>query len=209
MFYLHQLALQKRIPPLPVYVDSPMAISVTDLYESHREDQDVEFTREAQSGEGDPLNVAGVHMTRSVEDSKKINDVVAPCIIVSASGMATGGRILHHLAKRLPDSRSAVLLVGYQGEGTNGRQLQDGAKFLKIFGEMVPVRAEVVVLPQLSAHAGRSELLRWLSGFQAPPRQTFLVHGEPVALQSFKGAIESTYHWPVTIPAYGQNVELT
>jgi metallo-beta-lactamase family protein len=209
MFYLHRLAMQKKIPALPVYVDSPMAISVTDLYESHREDQDVEFTREAQSGGGDPLNVAGVHMTRSVEDSKKINGVVAPCIIVSASGMATGGRILHHLEKRLPDSRSAVLLVGYQGEGTNGRQLQDGAKFLKIFGETVPVRAEVVVLPQLSAHAGRSELLRWLSGFQAAPRQTFLVHGEPVALQAFMGAVESTYHWPVTIPAYGQQVELT
>jgi metallo-beta-lactamase family protein len=183
-----------------------MAISVTELYESHREDQDLEFRGE-QAGTGDPLEVAGVHMTRSVEDSKQINNVVSPCIIVSASGMATGGRILHHLAKRLPDSRSAVLLVGYQGEGTRGRQLLDGAKFLNIFGEMVPVRAEVVEISQLSAHGGRSELLRWLSGFKSAPRQTFLVHGDPPALQSFKGAVEAQYKWPVTIAAYQQTFE--
>ena len=135
-------------------------------------------------------------MTRSVEDSKQINNVVSPCVDLSASGMANGGRILHHLAQRLPDSRSAVLLVGYQGEGTRGRQLQDGAKYLKIFGDMVPVRAEVVEISQLSAHGGRSELLRWLSGFKSAPRQTFLVHGEPPALQSFKGAIETQYKSP-------------
>src|SRR6202161_439026 len=152
MYYLRELVEQKRIPDLPVYVDSPMAISVTDLYARHHGDHDLRPQTSA-----DPLNLAHVHLTRTVEDSKKINDVVSPCIIVSASGMITGGRVLHHLAKRLPDSRSAVLLVGYQAEGSNGRQLQDGAKFLKIFGEMIPVRAEVVVLPQLSAHAGRSE----------------------------------------------------
>ncbi len=209
LYYLHKLAVDKKITPLPVYVDSPMAISVTRLYENHREEYDDVLRSRAESAKGDPLDVANVHMTSSVEDSKKINDVVSPCVIISASGMATGGRILHHLERRLPDSRSAVLLVGYQGEGTRGRALQDGAKFLKIFGEMVPVRAEVVELAQLSAHAGRSELLRWLSGFKAAPRQTFLVHGEPPALQSFKGAIEAQYHWPVTIPTYGQTVELT
>ncbi len=207
MYYLHQLEMKQTIPKLPIYVDSPMAISVTELYESHSEDQDAEFRGEETAGKGDPLDVAGVHMTRAVEDSKQINNVVSPCVIVSASGMASGGRILHHLAKRLPDSRSAVLLVGYQGEGTRGRQLQDGAKFLKIFGEMVPVRAEVVEISQLSAHGGRSELLRWLSGFKAAPRQTFLVHGDPPALQSFKGAIEAQYKWPVTIAVYQQTFE--
>ena len=206
MYFLKELQDQQKIPNLPVYVDSPMAISVTSLYESHREDHDLDFTRE-ESAQQDPLNVANVHMTRAVEDSKKINDVVTPCIILSASGMATGGRILHHLAKRLPDSRSAVLLVGYQAEATLGRQLQDGAKLVKIFGEMVPVRAEVVDLPQLSAHAGRSELLRWLSGIKAAPKMTFLVHGEPAALQSFRGAIDAQYHWPITIPVYGQAFE--
>ncbi|MGB9336745.1 MAG: MBL fold metallo-hydrolase [Candidatus Acidiferrales bacterium] len=206
MYFLRELEDQQKIPRLPVYLDSPMAISVTSLYESHKEDHDLAFARE-EAAQHDPLNVAEVHMTRDVEDSKKINDVVTPCIILSASGMATGGRILHHLAKRLPDSRSAVLLVGYQAEATLGRQLQDGAKLVKIFGEMVPVRAEVVDLPQLSAHAGRSELLRWLSGIKAAPQMTFLVHGEPAALQSFRGAIDAQYHWPITIPVYGQAFE--
>jgi metallo-beta-lactamase family protein len=147
-------------------------------------------------------------MTRAIEDSKKINDVVSPCIIISASGMATGGRILHHLARRLPDSRSAVLLVGYQAEGTGGRALQEGAKYLRIHGEEVPVRARVIEVPQLSAHAGKSELLRWLSGFQAAPRQTFLVLGEPVALSALRDAITGRFHWPVTIPAYQQSFDL-
>jgi metallo-beta-lactamase family protein len=185
-----------------------MAISVTDIYARHREDHDPDFTRQEQQGNHDPLNLREVHMTRTVQDSKNINDVVSPCIIISASGMATGGRILHHLAKRLPDSRSAVLLVGYQAEGTNGRALQDGAQYLRIFGEEVPVRAEIVTLDQLSAHAGRSELLRWLSGFSAPPRQTFLVHGEPIALEALRGGIATRFHWPVLVPAYLQSVDL-
>ncbi len=206
MYFLNELQAQQRIPNLPVYVDSPMAISVTSLYEAHKEDHDLVFSRE-EAAKRDPLNVANVHMTRSVEESKKINSVVAPCIILSASGMATGGRILHHLAKRLPDSRSAVLIVGFQAEATLGRQIEDGAKLVKIFGDMIPVRAEVVDLPQLSAHAGRSELLRWLSGIKAAPKMTFLVHGEPVALQSFRGAIDAQYHWPLTIPVYGQTFE--
>jgi len=208
LYYLHQLLMKKEIQPLPIYVDSPMAVSVTQLYEQHTEDQDTEFRGEISAGKGDPLNVAGVHMTSSVEDSKKINSVVTPCVIISASGMANGGRILHHLAQRLPDSRSSVLLVGYQGEGTRGRQLQDGAKFIKIFGDMVPVKAQVIVLPQLSAHAGRSELLRWLSGIKVAPKQTYLVHGEPPALQSFQAAIQAQYHWPVTIAEYLKTVEL-
>lgn len=208
MFYLRQLEEEQRIPRLPTYVDSPMAISVTDIYENHHEDHDLEFTQEEGQGHHDPLNVHEVHMTRSVEESKKINDVVSPCIIISASGMATGGRILHHLARRLPDSRSAVLLVGYQAEGTGGRALQEGAKYLRIHGEEVPVRARIIEIAQLSAHAGKSELLRWLSGFQAPPRQTFLVHGEPPALNALRDAVANQYHWPATIPDYKQSFEL-
>jgi metallo-beta-lactamase family protein len=203
MYYLRELLDQKRIPQLPVYVDSPMAISVTDMYARHRGDHDLK-----PQTSPDPLNVKEVHLTRTVEDSKKINDVVSPCIIISASGMITGGRVLHHLAQRLPDSRSAVLLVGYQAEGSGGRALQDGAKFLRLYGEQVPVRAEVVDIGQLSAHAGKSELLRWLSGFQAPPRQTFMIHGEPSGLNGLRDAITSQYHWPVTIPAYLQTFDL-
>jgi metallo-beta-lactamase family protein len=207
MYLLRELEDQQRIPKLPIYVDSPMAISVTDLYMRHHEDHDLAFTREEQGG-GDPLNAHEVHLTRAVEESKKINDVVAPCIIISASGMLTGGRILHHLARRLPDSRSAVLIVGYQAEATRGRQLLEGAKFLRIFGEQVPVRAEVVELNQLSAHAGQSELMRWLSGFAAAPRQTFMVHGEPPASQALKAMIEARWHWNVTLPAYEQSFDL-
>ena len=207
MYYLKQLVAQNRIPDLPVYVDSPMAISATELYKNHPEDHDIDFSKQEKNG--DPLNLNEVHMTRSVEESKKINDVVAPCIIVSASGMCSGGRILHHLAHRLPDSRSTVLLVGYQGEGTRGRQLLEGAKYLRLFGEQVPVRARVVEIGQLSAHAGQSELLRWLSGFQAPPKQAFLTHGEPPGLNGLHDAIKAKFAWPtVTIPKYEESFEL-
>ena len=147
-------------------------------------------------------------MTCSVEDSKKINDMVAPCIIISASGMITGGRVLHHLAHRLPDSRSTVLLVGYQAEGSGGRALLNGAKFLRIHGAEVPVRAQVVEMCQLSAHAGKSELLRWISGIQAPPKRTFMVHGEPSGLTSLRDAIVAQHGWPVTIPDYLQSFDL-
>jgi metallo-beta-lactamase family protein len=208
MYYLRELDAAQRIPKLPVYVDSPMAISVTDIYARHHEDHDLDFTKFEQQGDRDPLNLHEVHMTRAVEDSKKINDVTSPCIIISASGMATGGRVLHHLAKRLPDSRSAVLLVGYQAAATLGRALQDGAQFVRIHGQEVPVRAEIVVLDQLSAHAGRSELLRWLSGLTAPPRQTFLVHGEPSGLEGLRAGIASRFHWPVVVPAYLQSFDL-
>jgi metallo-beta-lactamase family protein len=209
MYYLKQLVAQKKIADLPVYVDSPMAISVTELYKNHPEDHDIDFTRQSQNGDGDPLNLKEVHMTRSVEDSKKINDVVSPCIIVSASGMATGGRILHHLEHRLPDSRSTILLVGYQGEGTRGRQLLEGAKFISLYGQQIPVRAKVVEIGQLSAHAGQSELLRWLSGFKKAPKQAFLVHGEPVALNALREKVKAQFGWGVTIPDYEQAIELT
>ncbi len=208
MYYLRELDDAQRIPKLPVYVDSPMAISVTDIYARHHEDHDLDFSKLEQEGDRDPLNLHDVHMTRAVEDSKAINNVTSPCIIISASGMATGGRVLHHLAKRLPDSRSAVLLVGYEAEGTLGRALQDGAQYVRIHGQEVPVHAEVVTLDQLSAHAGRSELLRWLSGFATPPRQTFLVHGEPSGLEGLRAGIASRFHWPVVVPAYLQSFDL-
>jgi metallo-beta-lactamase family protein len=208
MYYLRELEDQQRIPGLPVYEDSPMAISVTDFYVRHREDHKLEFTREEDKDGGDPLNVHEVHMMRSVEDSKSINDVVSPCVIISASGMANGGRVLHHLAERLPDSRNTVMLVGYQAGGTRGRALQDGAKVVSLFGQQVAVRAEIATIGQLSAHAGKSELLRWLSGFQAAPKQTFLVHGEPVALSSLRDAVTSQFKWPVTIPAHQQSFDL-
>src|ERR1700730_7315665 len=181
MYYLRQLEDQQRIPRLPVYVDSPMALSATDLYLKHKEDHDLEYAREESSGgKGDPLSVHEFHLTRSVEESKAINNVKTPCIIISASGMVSGGRVLHHLVQRLPDARNAVLLAGFQAEGTRGRSLQEGARSLKLYGQDVPVLAEIIQMSQLSAHAGKSELLRWLTAFPAPPKQTYLTHGEPV-----------------------------
>ncbi len=207
MYVLRQLEDAQRIPHLPVYIDSPMAISVTDLYMRHHEDHDLEFTRE-ESG-GDPLNAHTVHLTRGVEESKQINRINTPCIIISASGMATGGRVLHHLARRLPDSRNAVVLAGFQAEGTRGRALLEGAKTLRIHGEDVPVQAEVIELKQFSAHADRGEILRWLAGIPAPPRQTFLVHGEPVAAGALKNTIQSKLGWRVALPAYRQSYDLS
>ena len=209
MYYLRELEDQQRIPRLPVYVDSPMALSATDLYVRHHEDHDLEFTRlEGHDGNGDPLNVHQFHLTRTAEESKQINNVKTPCIIVSASGMVSGGRVLHHLVHRLPDARNAVILGGFQAQGTRGRALQDGAKTLRLFGEEVPVCAEIVEMGQFSAHAGKSELLRWLAALPAPPKQTYLVHGEPAAAQSLQAAIQEKFQWKAAVARYLETVDL-
>ena len=207
MFYLRQLEDWDRIPTLPVYVDSPMAVSVTELYQRYKKEFDVDFQREAEKG--DPLNVREFHLTRSAEESKQINRINTPCIILSASGMATGGRVLHHLARRLPDSRNAVLLGGFQAEGTRGRSLAEGAKTLRIHGEDVPVKAEIIPLHQFSGHAGRSELLRWMSGLPEAPQQTYLVHGEPKAAIALQAGLREKFKWRVEVAAYQQEVPLT
>ena len=142
MYIVRKLEDANRIPHLPVFMDSPMAINVTGLYLRHHEDHDLTFTKEEASG--NPLDAHTVHYMRTVEDSKKINEVRTPAIIISASGMATGGRVLHHFAQRLPDRRNAVLLAGFQAAGTRGRSLEEGAKTLRIHGADVPVAAEVI-----------------------------------------------------------------
>jgi metallo-beta-lactamase family protein len=209
MYYLRQLEDQQRIPRVPVYVDSPMALSATDLYLKHKEDYDEEFAREVGSdGKGDPLNVHEFHLTRSADESKAINNVKTPCIIVSASGMVSGGRVLHHLAQRLSDARNAVILAGFQAEGSRGRALQEGAKSLKLYGVDVPVGAEIVEMGQFSAHAGKSELLRWLTALPAPPKQTYLTHGEPAAAQGLQAAIQEKFQWKAAVARYLDSVPL-
>jgi len=209
MYYLRQLEDQQRIPHLPVYVDSPMALSATDLYVKHKEDHDLEFAREeGNGGKGDPLNVHEFHLTRTAEQSKAINNVKTPCIIISASGMVNGGRVLHHLVQRLPDARNAVILGGFQAEGTRGRALQEGAKSLNLFGQAVPVCAEIVEMGQFSAHAGKSELLRWLTALPAPPKQTYLTHGEPEAAQALQLAIQEKFRWKAAVARYLDTVAL-
>ena len=208
MYYLRQLEDQQRIPRLPVYVDSPMALSATDLYLKYKEDHDLDYSRVDNNGKGDPLDVHQFHLTRTADESKQINNVKTPCIIISASGMVTGGRVMHHLAQRLPDPRNAVILAGFQAQGTRGRALQEGAKTIRLFGQDVPVNAEIVELGQFSAHAGKSELLRWLTGLPAPPKQTYLVHGEPSAAQSLQTSIQQKFNWKVSIARYLDTVNL-
>jgi metallo-beta-lactamase family protein len=207
MYYLRQLENLQRIPRVPVYVDSPMALSATDLYLKYKEDHDADFSRDERNG-GDPLSVHEFHLARSVQDSKQINSVKTPCIIISASGMVTGGRVLHHLANRLDDSRNCVILGGFQAEGTRGRALEEGAKILNLLGRPVPVRAEVVEMGQFSAHAGKSELLRWLTGLQVPPKRAYLTHGEPAAAQSLQQAIVQNFKWNAAVARYLDTVEI-
>jgi metallo-beta-lactamase family protein len=163
---LRELMSAGRIPTLPVYVDSPMALRVLDLYRAAN--PDVDF---------DPGG--GLHMCPSVEDSKALNELTAPAIIISASGMASGGRVLHHLARLLPNHRNSVVLCGFQAAGTRGRSLADGARTIKMLGSYVPVRADVLTLRSLSVHADADGLVRWISSLERQPRTVFVVHGEP------------------------------
>jgi metallo-beta-lactamase family protein len=206
LYLIQKLESTNRIPHLPVYMDSPMAISVTDIYLRHHEDHGAGFTADEKNG--NPLDAHNVNYMRTVDDSKKINNVKTPAIIISASGMATGGRVLHHIARLAPDSKNAILLAGFQAEGTRGRALEDGAKTLRIHGVDVPILAEVINLRQFSAHAGQSELMRWLSGISNPPRLTYLTHGEPDASAALKAKIEATCKWKVALPRYLQTVDL-
>jgi metallo-beta-lactamase family protein len=207
MYYIHELEDAQRIPTLPVYIDSPMAISVTELYRRHHEDHDKQFT--AEEAHGTPLDARNLHIMRTVDESKQINDVNTPAIIISASGMATGGRVMHHLVRRLPDPRNCVLLCGFQAEGTGGRALEEGAKVLRIYDEAVPVAAEVVNLRQFSAHAGQNELLRWLGGLPAPPKQLYFTHGEPASAAALQAAVRAQFKWRAATPQYLDSVDLT
>lgn len=194
LWYLSRLEESGDIPKIPVFLDSPMAIDVTDLYRRHGEEQDTE-TRKLFAKGDHPLRPTVLTIARTPDQSKAINGRHGPMIIISASGMATGGRVLHHLQQRLPEKHTTVLLVGFQAVGTRGRTLQEGAKHLRIFGHDIPVRARVETLDGLSAHADRDEILRWLAGFARPPRLTALVHGEESAATSLAELITRRLGW--------------
>jgi metallo-beta-lactamase family protein len=204
---LHRLEQTRAVPALPVYIDSPMAIEVTDIYRRHPEDCDAQMAQALASGER-PLAPQHLHIARTEAESRTINAVRGPAIIISSSGMATGGRILHHLARRLPDPGTTVLLVGYQAAGTRGRALEEGATELKMLGQVVPVRARVERIDALSAHADADETLRWLQGFAQPPQVTYLVHGEPQAAAGLAAAIRARLGWNVEVAQDGGTVTL-
>jgi metallo-beta-lactamase family protein len=194
-----------RIPRMPVFLDSPMAVDVTEIYRAHHEDHDLE---EGQLG-GSRNVLAGDHvqLARSVEESKRINEVDGPAIILASSGMMTGGRILHHLKHRLPDRRNTVFLAGFQAEGTRGRTLQNGVTSLRMHGRDVPVRAAIVQVSGLSGHADREELLRWLGPLR-PPRHTYMTHGEKPSAEALATTLRADRGWQVSVPKLGDRIEI-
>jgi metallo-beta-lactamase family protein len=193
---LSELQQTGRIPPLPVFLDSPMAINATDIFCRHR--------AEHRLTEAQCHAMCGLaQYTRTPDESKAIDRRSGPMIVISASGMATGGRILHHLRRFLPDPKNAVLFVGYQAPGTRGRSLVDGTDELKIHGQYVPVRAQVLQVPGLSAHADYRELLEWLGKSAISPRQVFVTHGDPPAADAFRRRLRDHLGWEAVVPADG------
>lgn len=207
MFHLAGLEKAGRIPTLPTYVDSPMAIEATEIYCAHPEDFEGDM-RTMVMDRNCPLHCGDFHLARAPEESRAINAVPGPVLIISASGMATGGRVLHHLRLRLPDPRTTVLLVGYQALGTRGRLLQDGARTLRMFGEEVRVRARVETVHGLSAHADCDGLLRWLHTATSRPTRVYVVHGDPEPAKALATRVTGELGWPATVPAYRDRVTL-
>jgi metallo-beta-lactamase family protein len=207
VYYLRELEDEGRIPVLPVHVDSPMGAAATRLYSRHKEDHDFDMQR-VENLKRNPLATRNFSLVQGRGGSKALDHEKGAAIIISASGMATGGRVLHHLEKWLPDPASTVVFVGYQAAGTRGRRLQNGEQEIKIHGEFVPVRARVESIGSLSAHADAGELMRWLGGFKRPPRTTFLVHGEVDSANALRDKIEKELGWHAVVPTYKEVVEL-
>lgn len=207
LFLIKELIESNQIPRVPVFIDSPMAIKAVEIFVKYGEEFN-EDARRLVKKYGSPLNWEGFHFAPRQEDSRKINEVRYPCIIVSSSGMVTGGRILHHLLLRLPDPRNQVLFIGFQAPGTRGEIIKSGAKSVRIFSEVVPIRAQVAALEQFSDHADTQELLSWLRTFKAPPKKTFLVHGEPAAANRLQQAIAGELGWNVNVAHWLEKVPL-
>jgi metallo-beta-lactamase family protein len=208
LYLIRDLKARKMIPDLPVFVDSPMAQAVTELFCRHIEDFDEEARSVFKKTGKCPVLCPNMQFVTSREESQEINSMRFPAIILSASGMATGGRILHHLKYRLPDPRNTILFVGYQSVGTRGQLIKDGAREIKIHGEMVPVRAKIQSLEAFSGHADREEILRWLKTFKKPPALTFIVHGEPESSAALEKEIHRELGWKTHIPGYLESYEL-
>ncbi|TAN54648.1 MAG: MBL fold metallo-hydrolase [Betaproteobacteria bacterium] len=195
LYYIGELQRQGRVPPLELYVDSPMALAATRITLRHAARDEL------------PV-LEGARFTESLEDSMKINHIRSGAVIVSASGMCEGGRIKHHLKYNLSRPECAIVFVGFQAAGTLGRRIVEGAKTVRLFGEPHPVRAKVFTIGGLSAHADRDALLGWMAGFRRAPGQCYVVHGEPLAAQALRDAIAQRFGWRAEVPARGQGVEL-
>ncbi|HWX91817.1 MAG TPA: MBL fold metallo-hydrolase [Terriglobales bacterium] len=205
VFILKELMESGQIPRLPVYCDSPMAIKAVEIYLKY-EDEYTDDARALIKNFGSPLEWQGFTFASTSDESKKINDVHYPTVIISSSGMVTGGRILHHLAQRLPDPKNTVLFIGFQAPGTRGFTIKSGAKEVKIFGDFVSIRAQIAAFEQFSDHADPPELLQWLHTFPKKPAATYLVHGEPSASSQLRDTMTKELGWNVQVAEWMQKV---
>ena len=206
IYWLKKLEEAGRIPLVPVYLDSPMALEALEDYARHSQDLDPEMR--TRRGEISAFLTRRFRRIATRQESIDVASSNLPSIVISSSGMATGGRVLNHLKVGLPNPRNTVLFSGFQAEGTRGRRLVDGEKVIKMHGQMIPVAARIAQLESLSAHADANELMRWLGEFQRPPATTCLVHGEPESMEAFRARIVETLHWDVHIPEYLEQLEL-
>src|SRR5215210_1452912 len=207
LYMIRELEDEKRIPVLPVRVDSPMAAAATRVYSNRREEQDEQYAS-VLARRVHPLRTHSMVTASSREESKRLNDEQGTRIIISASGMMTGGRVLHHARRILPDSNATIVFVGYQAAGTTGRRIIEGQREVKIMGQFTPVRCHIERIGGFSAHADWKEVLRWLEGLPAAPRCVFNTHGEPEAAHAMRDHIAERFGWRVEVPQYGDKFEL-
>jgi len=207
LYHLRQLQERGELPDVPVYVDSPMATDASGIYMRYACEHNIK-PEALRNPHGSPLRARQTQFVRNPRESMRLCKQDGPMIVISASGMATGGRILHHLEARLPDSRNLILLAGYQAAGTRGRLLKEGAKTVKMHGEEVPVRADVASIEGMSAHGDSQEILRWLETSPTRPKRTFLVHGEPAEVQAMSKLVGCELGWETHIPRYLEKIVL-
>lgn len=207
LYMIRELEEQKRIPVLPVIVDSPMAAQATQVYNRWHEEHDQEYAS-ILAHKRHPLRTASMTTTSSRDESKRLNDMRGARIIISASGMLTGGRVLHHAMRILPDENATVVFVGYQASGTTGRRVQDGERGVRIMKHWIPVRCHVERVEGFSAHADWKAVLRWLGGLANEPKMVFTTHGEPDAAEAMAGHIRDEFGWNVVVPTYQQSIDL-
>ena len=207
MFHLSHLEQDGRIPSLPAFVDSPMAVNATEIYCRHPEEFEGDM-RDMVMDRNCPLHCADFQLARTASESRRINSLRGPLIIVAASGMLNGGRVLHHLRQRVGDARTTVLFVGFQAVGTRGRQLQEGAKSIRVFGANVPVRAQIETVHGLSAHADADGLMTWLATVPEAPRRLFVVHGEPGPARALAERAQRELGWKASVPEYSETFAL-
>ena len=206
LYWIKRLEDEGRVPVVPVFLDSPMAAEALDFYAARYQELDPDIRPGRR--EVSAFCTRRFQVVRSTQQSKDLTRSKGPAIVISSSGMATGGRVLHHLKDALPDPRNTVLFVGYQAAGTRGRALVDGAREVRMHGGLVPVHARIEKVDSMSAHADRTEVLRWLGGFTAPPQVTYLVHGEPEPMAALERAIADRLGWSVRTPDYLESVEI-